>query len=175
MLRRVRHLSYCDYVVPITQKNGQSLALCGEANVLLERPYHQDLGDAFELSMHAKFNSNAMNGVQLMANLTNRAKAVTSVAVGFYLYRVNEASWTETLVSSVVPTTSGTVHTAYVSQATLGANELSGRECYAFECVLTRVRKQFKRKVYFNHLGSYDHLIMLRQSVEWLEIAKVDD
>ncbi len=162
-------------MVPISQKTGQVLALSNEANVLLERTWHTDSQDDFELVMHAKFNASAMNGVQLLAVLKNGLRETSSAAVSFSLYRVAEASWVETLVHTLTPTTSGNIHTGYINQAALGVNELSAKECYAFECVVTRKRRTFKRKIYFNHLGAYDHLILLRKAVEGLQVLKVDD
>lgn len=174
-MRRVRHLSYCDYVIPLSQKAMQGLVLSNESNVLLERTWHRSSVDDYALSMHAKFNSDAVNGVQMVASLSRGDRQMSSVSPVFNLYRINEASWVETLIATPTVTTSGYAHTAYVNQTALASNELSGRECYAFECRVMRGRRSFIKKQYFNHLGSYDHLILLRRAIEGLEVLKVDD
>ena len=174
-MRKIRHLSYCDYVIPMGQKSNRVTALSGQANTVLERTWHTESLEPFRVEMHAKFNSDTMNGVQLLAYLSKSGKRVSSVVTTFNLYRVSESSWAETLVSSVSATSEQYAHIAYIDQSTLGLNELSGRECYAFECVLSRKRNSFRRKMYFNSLGIYDSANELRKSVERLEIMKVDE
>lgn len=173
-MRRVRNLGTCNYIVPLGRSSKQILPL-SSYNIILERTWHRASEDDFELVMHAKFNANSMNGIQLMAVLKDGYRETASAAVSFSLYRVAEASWVETLVHTLMPVTNANTHTGYISQATLGLNELSAKECYAFECVVTRKRRTFKRKIYFNHLGAYDHLILLRKAIEGLESLKVDD
>lgn len=175
-MRRIRHLDHCDYIVPIGQKTGQVLALSNQSNVLLERTWHRDSRPEFELKLHAKFNVDTMNGIQIMARLHRNGILSQSLVSAFSLYKVNPANWTETFVSSVAASqASPGIFSGSIVQATLGSNEVSGGECYAVECQATRRRQKYLAKVWFNHLGCFDSLIRLRHSVELLESMKVDE
>ena len=54
-------------------------------------------------------------------------------------------------------------------------NELSGKQVYSVSVEMSRKRFKFRKKIYVNHLGCFDSIIRLRQSVEHLEIEKVDE
>lgn len=174
-MRRIRHLEQCDYIIPIGQRTSQVLTLSGLFNCLLQRTWDNDLNPRFELNLHAKFDSNLMNGIQFMAELTRNLNTCSSYIQHFSLYRVNESNWSETFISNVTATQSGNRFTGYIPQSTLAANELSGFECYAVEVLCLRRRKSFKKKVWFNHLGCYDSIIRLKHSVEYLEAVKVTE
>lgn len=173
-MRRVRHLGFCDYIVPIGVKTFQPITQ-SHCTILLERTWHRETRDDFALDLHVKFNSDSIDGIQIKAQLLKSAKVSAMAIESTSLYRVSDASWVETLVAS--PTLAGGlgVFAGTVSQATLSTNELSGAEVYALEVVAIRKRRQFKKKVYFNHLGCFDSLNRLRNYVEYLMIDKVDD
>lgn len=174
-MRRVRHLEQVDYIVPIGQKSAQSLLL-SNCNILLERTWHGDNKPIYNLAIHAKFNADTMNGVQISARLFRNGNLCSSSITSFRLYRVTDASWVETLVATVVPTESSFgVFTATINQATLGVNELSGKEVYAVEAVANRKRKKYLGKVWFNHLGVFDNINLARQKIDFLDITKVDE
>lgn len=173
-MRNVRHLNHCDYVIRLKTKKSQVVAL-SNCNMILERTWHK-LADDFELRLHAKFNTLSMNGIQISGELLNHGKAVSSIITGFNVYSVSETDWSETLVgTSLASETAHGFFTAYMSQATLGSNELSGREVYRIECTANRLRKSFKKHIYFNHLGCFDSINRLRQYADQINTLKVDE
>lgn len=174
-MKRIRHLDQCDYVIPIGQRLGQVLTLSNQSNVMLERTWHQNSYLPNEVMLHAKFNASVMNGIQFIAELKKGSKTIQSVLPHFVLNVVNPANWTETFISNVVATDSNGTHTAAINQATLGSNELSGKQVYSVSVEITRKRFKYRKKIYVNHLGCFDSLIRLRQNVELLEIEKLDE
>ena len=116
-----------------------------------------------------------MNGIQIKAQLLKGAKLSAMSIVGAKLFRVNEASWVETLVASPSLIEGLGFFTGTVSQATLSANELSGMEVYALEVTAIRKRRTFKKKVYFNHLGCFDSIWRLQQESNYQHATKLDE
>lgn len=173
-MRRVRHLGFSSYIVPIGQKTSQPLvhSCC---NILLERTWHSDSRDAFSLDVHAKFNADAMNGIQIKAQLVKGKRPFAMAFVSAKLFRVSEASWVETLVASPTLTEGMGFLSGNVNQATLLTNELSGLEVYALEVTGIRKRKTFRKKVYFNHLGCFDSIWRLQQASNFQLITKLDE
>lgn len=173
-MRRVRHLGYCDYIVPIGRKTSQPLvqSCC---NVFLERTWHHESRDEHALDLHVKFNADTMNGIQIKAQLLKGAKLSAMAIVSTKLFRVSEASWVETLVASPTLSEGLGFFSGTVNQATLSANELSGMEVYALEVTSIRKRRTFKKKVYFNHLGCFDSIWRLRQEMQYAHITKLDE
>lgn len=175
-MRRIRHLSNVNYIVKIGQKIRQVLTLCGQGNIVLERTWHKQSKQHFEINAHAKFNTDQMEGVQIVARLEDRGELRSSASAMFNLYRVAEGSWSETFIDDFAPTESPHgVWSVEIDQSQLGANELSGREVYAVEVSMTRKRRTYKKKFWFNHLGSYDSLWRLKREGERLEILKLDE
>lgn len=170
----MRHLTHCDYVIRLKTKKSQIVAL-SNCNLILERTWHK-LSNEFYLDIHAKFNTSAMNGIQVSARLLNRGNLVSSSVAEFKIYSVSETDWSETLVGTATATEiSRGVFSAYIPQADLDPGELSGREVYKIECTATRLRKSFFKYSYFNHLGCYDSINRLRQYADQVNTLKVDE
>lgn len=173
-MRRVYYLQHSDDVIRVKNRNSQ-LIIYSEDFIQAERTWHK-IGYDFKLNIHAKFNSNLMDGIQFCAELLNHGVRTSSVITEFKLYSVNTSSWVETFIANVSATqTSNGFFTGYIDQATLGSNELSGMETYKVSCVANRIRYSTSSFVYFNHLGCYDSIIRLRREVEKLESLKVDE
>lgn len=159
----------------ISQKTGPIVALCDVPTAVLQRTWHKE-GYDFKLNIHAKFDSNLMNGIQFSAELLNHNQRTSSVISEFKLYSISLSSWTETLIATVSATqTSNGFFTGYVSQATIGSNELSGMETFKVSCVASRVRYTTNSFVYFNHLGCFDSINRLRQYCDQLNSLKLDE
>lgn len=174
-MKRVRHLTQVDYVIPVGQRLGQALALSNQSNVMLERTWHQNSHLPNEVTLHAKFNASLMDGIQFIAELKKGSKTIQSALAHFVLSVVNPANWTETFISNVVASNSNGTHTATINQATLGLNELSGKQVYSVSVEIVRKRFKYRKKIYINHLGCFDSLIRLRQNIELLQIEKLDE
>lgn len=172
-MRRVRHLQYCDYIVSVKQKAGRGI--CLSDSIMLERTWHERRRKIPRTIIHARFNANTMNGLQLLAYLSKDNHPLQSVIAGGDLYRVNLDDWSTTLIMPLTFSTAANgQHTALVTQAQLGANELTGMECYMVEARLLRVRRHYGARVWLNHLGCFDSINELRRTNERLEILKVD-
>lgn len=175
-MRRIRHLYANEFVVTIGQKISQLMTFSNNANVLLERTWHRQSFSEYELKVHAKFNADTMNGVQVRASVYNGTHLKSSSVSSISIYRVDVDSWDETLVYTAAPTE--VLHGVFnlnITQANLGINELSGLETYSIEVKANRKRRKFSKKIWINHLGCFDSLNLLRQKFEHLEIEKADE
>lgn len=173
-MRRVRHLQYCDYIIAVKQKAGRGL--CLSDSIRLERTWHEKSRKLPIARVHARFNADTMDGLNIFTTLSKDNNLLNSIVLSGKLYRVALGSWSMTLIGSLSFTTNDNgVHTANVTQSFLGSNELTGKECYMIETKLRRVRRHYGAKVWFNSLGMFDSLNELRKSVERLEIMKVDE
>lgn len=174
-MRRVRHLGICNYIVPVGRNSSQPLAL-SNYNIILERTWHRQNRDDYKLQAHVKFNADAMNGIQISCFLLKGSLYKSFEATEFKIFRLAEASWSETLVTTVVPTELSPVQfTTTVNQATLGLNELSGMETYSLEVTAIRKRRRITAKFWFNHLGVFDSLWMAKREIELLNLSKLDE
>lgn len=174
-MRRVRHLSFKDYIVPVGRTACGMMALSNEANILLKKTW-STITKTFSIKLHASFETNAMEGVSILGKLLVNDNLTMSEISEFKIYRIDETDWSETFIDNVpaVEETPG-VFSGYIDQSALGLNELSGREVYKITCIASRKRKSYKAEVYFNHLGCFDSLIRLRRYAERLDIIKVDE
>lgn len=171
-MRRIRHLDFCDYVIPLKQGHNQVLSLSNNQNILLKRTWHND--KAIEFNVHAKFNADLMNGVQFYASM-ERYRALSFSITSANLYVVDDADWSETLVAPVLfSLDAGGFYYGSISQVTLGANELSGREVYRLGLEASRGRKKYSKSIWFNHLGVFDSVNRLRVKSDYLKIVKAD-
>lgn len=174
-MRRIRHLSNVSYVVKIGQKIRQILTLCDQGNIVLERTWHKQSTPRFEINAHVKFNTDQMNGLQVLAQLDDRGDVKASASPVFMLYRVDQGSWNETLINDFTPVE--LAHGSWactIDQSELGANELSGLEVYSIEIYFNRKRRTFKKKLWFNDLGSFDSIWRIKRAIEQHEILKMD-
>ncbi|OQB05783.1 MAG: hypothetical protein BWY19_00808 [bacterium ADurb.Bin212] len=174
-MRRIRRLESCDYLIHLGQKTPQLITSSNHSNVLIERTWHRQSRRDYELDIHVKFNADIMDGIQIKAQLLKEQRVSAMSIVSTNLFRVNEASWVETLVDSPTLTMALGVFTGTVSQSTLLLNELSGMETYALEVTALRKRRTFKKKVYFNHLGCFDSILRLQKEIEYFQITKLDE
>lgn len=170
----MRRLEMCEYMINVSQKTEQILT--SSYSVFLERTWHRQSRLDYELSVHAKFNADDMNGIQVAASLTKMGDHKASVVSEIRISRVSDADWSETFIVSVVPTeTLPGVFSSEITQVQLGLNELSGKETYAIEVTATRKRRRFISKVYVNHLGCFDSILRLKNEVNYLHSTKLDE
>lgn len=175
-MRRIRHLEQCDYIIPIRQKlGGQLVALNGQSNCYLERTGDKKTSRDFSLSIHAKFNSDSFDGLNIQAGLVRNGKFFESFIDLITISRVEDGSFDSTVVVSVSPTKDGLRWISDVPQSLLSPNELSGAETYLIEVEAFRGSKSYKSFVYFNHMGVFDTVDRLKKKIEFLEITKLDE
>lgn len=171
-MRRVRYLQITDYIVPIANGGSQILTLSNCYNVTLERTWHYP--QSLQLKIHAKYNSNLMNGINILAKVDDGILTKSAHITECTLYRVSDADYSETLIGVIPLTQSSTnIFTANVNQTTLtSSNELSGKETYSITCKALRRRSVYKQKVWFNHIGCFDNINQLRNETNYLLVSK---
>lgn len=174
-MRRVRYLEEVDYIIPIRQKAG-SISVLSSCTINLERSWFERSLEVPRVVAHAKFNASTMDGIQVTSYLSKGRLTLNSVVSSANLYRVSDLGWANTLVGVVVFSSDASgVHTSSILQSSFASSELSGKETYMLDLHLARIRKNFRTKLYFNHLGCFDSLNLLRQRTEELQIVKADD
>lgn len=173
-MKRIRHLESKDYIIPIGQKNRQVILLSNHCNIFLRRTWHKEIN--YSLNIHAKFNADDMNGIQVLVNLESNGNVSNSEITSAKLYRVDEADWSDTFVSDITLSNDGSgIFTGDLDQSDLGLNELSGMETYSIVVEASRKRKKFKSKVWFNHIGCFDNILRARNEIRYLNSTKLDE
>lgn len=126
----------------------------------------------------AQFNTNTLNSVKIAGYLYNSSNGTVAAGAScvFNVYRVSVTGWTETLLG----TFNGVLQPnnyflSDINILSLAPAELDGDNSIMIECVITRLTKTFRDRVYFNHLGSYESIVRLRNDVEFLDITKADE
>ena len=168
-MRRASILSENGSVVSINRSLPAISLGSNSYNSLAIRSWHDSNPKDFIL--HGKFNSQSMSGLQIIAYI-NRSLCFIEK---FFIYRIADGSWAETLVCVKSPIQNGNKFTADVLPADLGANELSGAETYAVRCIFMLGRKRVPKTVYFNHLGCFDNINLIRREIYYSESVKGDE
>jgi hypothetical protein len=165
-MRKVKQLQNINYISKLGGVSSQLQTLSGNYNCTLEKVSPQR-EKKFEPILFAKFNSQTLKGFQIIAYIQNNFKTVSSVIESLKVYRIDDGSWTETLIGSLSATeyTPG-LFTANASLSFLGNNELSGAETYLIRAIFKRRNKKFYKNVYVNHLGCFDNILRARQQIE---------
>lgn len=172
-MKRVRHLEQCDYIVTVGSRNAELLALSN--NCYLDRSWDNGTRPDYKLTLHAKFNSSAMEGLVIEAKLLSTYRQASVAVSSILVYRVSNLDFSRTLINTFTPTASGMSWVLTLTQSQLGANELSGAETYYIEALATRRLRKYRSSLYVNHLGCFDSINRLRQCLEYNQITKLDE
>lgn len=171
-MRKIKHLQSIKYISSVGGESRFVSTKSGQITSRLSRVYFSK--EEIALKIFAKFNSGLLNGINILGFLSGKSGEFDSIVDSFKIYRVDDSSWSETFVASIVPTKSGMKNIGYCSQSTLGLNELSGAETYAIEAVAMRRNKTYKSKIYVNHLGCFDSIFRIKQELDFLNLSKAD-
>ena len=124
-----------------------------------------------------QFDTTDFNSIKVVGYLynTSNGSIANAASCQFNVYLVSPSSWSETLLG----TFSGTpLPNQYfysdISVSALSPAQLDGDNSLMVECVLTRLTNTYRDRIYLNHLGSYDSIVRLRDSVDFLDITKQD-
>ena len=153
-MRRIYHLLSNRYLCLVGGDSRSITVQSGQYVSKLQSLRAQD--EAITLKLFAKFNSELLNGINIVGFLAGKSGEFDSVVDSFKVYRIADGSWFETFVAEVSAVKSGIKSIAYLSQSGLGLNELSGAETYAIEAVARRRGKIYRTKVYVNHFEQID-------------------
>jgi hypothetical protein len=177
--RRVAMLTNNQYVQPLKLSftNKKVIAPCAAYNSILtktsfEKPTNKD----FKVKAWLRFNSDTLNGVQMIASLIRgkNAKAIGSCTFKIYSVSVTD-NWEELLLVTVSGNEiNGNRFSASVPESSLAPTSLTGELTYRMEVEVTRQNKLYTDNFYFNHIGIYDSFVRLKSDVEFLDIIKVD-
>lgn len=169
-------MEQCDYIVPISQKTSTAFLLSNRSNILLNSVMTHENAADINFLLHAKFNSDLMNGIQISGSLIRNGLNYGCTISEFKLYRVSDSGWSESFIANIPASqVSHGVFSGYINQSTLSSNELSGSECYSVSCIASRVRRKFYNKIFINHIGCYDSIVRLRSDIELLSLTKLDE
>lgn len=173
-MRKIRHLEQCDYIIPISQKIDQLLTLSNQSNCYLERTWDKK-DPVYALNIHAKFNSDLIEGFRIQAGLFRDGSLVSSYIESFDLYITDGDDYDKTFIASFTPVQVGQYWEFNVSQSLLDPLEATGAETFYIECKAQRKRKSYKACAYFNHIGVFDSIFRLKNKVTFLDLTKADE
>jgi len=164
-------------VQPLKLRTSRKLvvSLCSNYNSILftksrKAPIRRD----YSLLLAAKFNTVDFDGIHMISELSRDAQPLQIGSGTFEIYSISlDGTWTETFLTTVLGSVSGSKLTASVPQSSLP--ELDGEVTLAIKCSVKRQSDTYTKNVYVNHLGTYDSITRLRQDVEFLDITKVDE
>lgn len=125
----------------------------------------------------ARYNDDTFNNIQIIGYLYDATNA--SVAnVGsctFNIYRVVPPDWTEEYITTL---NGVQIYNNYFyvnpTTASLAPVVFYGGDTIMIEAVMDRLGVIYRDRVYFNHIGIYENVTMLRSDVEFLDITKKD-
>jgi hypothetical protein len=174
-MRKVIQLQTIKYINKIKYNECFIDTLSGNYNLNLFN-LNQIKEEQIVTELFAKFNSETMNGFDVLAYLIKGNKKIEAIPEYLKIYRVNDGDWDEVLIGSVNLTESnGYLFYAFVSTTFLGSNELSGAETYSAEVSFSLHGKLYRRKTYFNHLGCFDNIWRIRNQIDFIKVTKLDE
>lgn len=174
-MRKVRHLRSSDFVLPLKQRGGGVITASCESVVKLERVWSTEHLGEMGIEMHGAFDADAFDGISLMARLVKNGRYLSSVNGEFTLNLVDTATWLETEIKSQSSSAVVGIHTLDIPYADILPTELSGAEVFSVQFKCQRGRKFYRKKIYLNHLGVFENVIMLRRAIEANSILKADE
>jgi hypothetical protein len=175
-MTRRHNLQTNSYTICLGNRPNQAMSCSSSYASLLKKTFHLGEKNHMELKIHAFFEPLTSDGIRAKAWLDNNGKNRSFYIPAFDIYSVNTTTWAETFVVSKTATlSSDNSFVAHVTQADLGASEMTGNEVYLIRVNGTRVREKVGAKAYFNHLGIYDSLYRLKQDIDFLNITKLDE
>lgn len=131
-----------------------------------------------EVKLHAKFNTDSLNDIQLIAYLYDKKyngvrKAASAV---FQIYKVSVINWTETFILSAngLETPDHYFYSQVSLNSIIGTN-LDGDTSLRIDVSIIRGKDTFINRIYVNHLGVYDSIVRLRKDVQFLDLTKLDE
>jgi len=176
--RRIKSTIQTSYIIPLKMRLGNVVSsLCANYNsILLTKKYRsKNLNQNF-VRVSARFNSLNFDGIYLLANLLRSGRELSFGSVLFNLNLVeDDGNWTEVFLTSVSGIIDGKKGHAFIPQVDLDPNYLDGSLTFSVEAIVTRQGRNYKNKVFVNHLGVYESIFRLKQELEFLDITKEDE
>jgi hypothetical protein len=175
--RRIKPTINNSYVQPLKLRTGRKVVLSPSSDynsILFTKARKSPVKSDYTVNVAAKFDTQNFDGINLMAELERDNQALQIGYGTFEVYSVSlDGNWTETLLSTVSGSLIGTKLVASLNASSLP--ELDGEVTLAIKCTINRQIDAYTKKIYVNHLGTYDSIVRLRQDVEFLDITKVDE
>lgn len=166
------------YIQPLKLRISDRLVVAPNADynsILLRNTHRRKDKSNIKVKLHCKFDTENFDGIQLRAFLSDdNINPISSGSCVFRVYKIsNDDLWTETLDETISGVLSGSKFTAQVPQSNLTI-DLDGELTFSIEATLTRLGKEYKEKIWVNHLGVYDSIVRLRNKINFLSITKKD-
>ena len=175
--RRIKSTINNSYVQPLKLRTGRKLAIALNVDynsILFTKSRRNPAKTDYSLLLATKFNTVDFDGIHIVAELSRESQALQIGSGTFDIYSISlDGTWTETFLSTFSGSVVGSRITAVVPQSALP--ELDGEVTLAIKCSINRQKDIYVKKIYVNHLGTYDSIVRLRQDVEFLDITKVDE
>jgi hypothetical protein len=175
--RRIKTTINNSYVQPLKLRTGRNLVVTLNVDynsVLFTKARKAPVKRDYTLLLAAKFDTIDFDGIHLVAELSRGPQALQIGSGTFDIYSISlDGTWSETFLSTVSGSVVDSRITAVVPQSALP--ELDGEVTLCIKCSINRQSDTYTKKIYVNHLGTYDSIVRLRQDVEFLDITKVDE
>lgn len=141
-------------------------------------PNSELVSNILVLKNTGQFNTNTFDSIKVIGYLYNSSNGTVGEAAScvFNIYQVSTTGWTESLLGTFNGIEqSNSYWLSNINLSSLTPANLDGDSSLMIECIITRLSKTFRDRIYLNHLGSYDSIVRLRNDVEFLDITKLDE
>jgi len=125
-----------------------------------------------------KFDDSTLSNIKVIAYLYDQQNASigNSASCTFALYKVNNPSWSESLITTLTGTQlPNSYYFIEPATASLSQFNFDGGDTIMIEATIVRLGITYRDRIYINHLGVYDNLLRVRQDVEFLDMTKQDE
>jgi hypothetical protein len=179
--RRIKSTVNNKYVQPLKLKTGRKLVITPNADynsILFTYKHRATTPRDYSLVTWAKFAQDDFDGIHIKAYIEKDSIVMQGANYQFSVYLVSPTNnWAETFVitkpGSFLPDGSST---CYVLQSEFPSSvDLDGELTLAVVVTCKRQGRNYRKKIYVNHLGVYDSIVRLRNDVEYLDITKLDE
>jgi hypothetical protein len=174
-MRRAYPLESIKYISTVKNAKSRVTTFSGQYNSKLFR-VEAKTDFNFEVLLIAKFRSFSLDGFHVFAGLTKNQRLVDCVIDSVKVSILSSDTWNENFILNLdVEKGSGLFFEATASKELLQPYKLTGGESYVLEVEIKRASQSYFKKAYFNHLGCFDSLLMLKNKIDYLELTKLDE
>lgn len=132
----------------------------------------------FVQNLWAKFATDNFEGIDCLYTLEKSDKILSTSDITFTIYSVDSSqSWQKTPLSSKLGTrlVDGTMVCRFTPSEIGSLIDVDGELTFAISIYTSRLKRNFNKLIYVNHLGVYDSIIRLKNKINYLEISKLDE
>lgn len=133
------------------------------------------------IKLAAEFDTNNLDAIRVIGYLYNTVNGTIDNAASciFNIYRVEDITspkWNDLLIYNTTGTLqSNSYFYTDINVNLLTGTSLDGDTTLMIEGVINRLGRNYRDRIYVNHLGVYGSILQLRQDVEFLDLTKLDE